>query len=213
MSIEVKPKILILSDSVALPRKIARGSVAWEETYIYALRENFLSYEVINVSIGGATIRDLRNQANYYKILQPDIVVLQCGIVDASPRAFGRIDLELIKKAHLFRFTKPFVSFLRKKRSHHYTSLKDFDRCLSELRAELNAPKFISLGIIPASTEYEKKMPGITKSIERYNQILKNNSLYLSTENIPRSGICEDHHHVNGLGQEYLFNLLKAELD
>ena len=93
-----KPKILFLTDSVSLPRRTEKGPVTWEDTYIYRLEQAYSEYVVISVAIGGATIKDLREQINYYAILQPSIVILQCGIVDSTPRAFGKIEMELIKK-------------------------------------------------------------------------------------------------------------------
>lgn len=204
-----RPKIILLTDSVALPRKFKEGVVQWEETYIYKLKTRFPDYEFINVSIGGASIKDLRKQVNYYKILEPQIVILHCGIVDAAPRAFGRIELELIKKAHLLRFSKPFVKFLRRYRGHHYAKADEFGSLLKQIKEALGAEKFITLGIIPASDDYEKIMPGIKHSIERYNQILQKTSTFLSTAEMPKAGICEDYHHINGIGQDYIFNLVK----
>ena len=202
---------LILTDSVALPREDAETT--WQDTYIYKLRKKFTNYHFINVSIGGASIKDLRNQVNYYKILSPELVVLQCGIVDASPRAFGRIEIQLIKKAHIYRFTKPCVRVLRKYRGHHYANLKEFSINLKELQMELKPKKFISLGILPASDEYEKKMPGISLSIQKYNEILRQNFTFLCTNNIPKEGITKDHHHINKIGQQFIFNLLSSEID
>jgi hypothetical protein len=208
----LKKKIaLILTDSVALPR--GNAGTTWEDTYIHKLREKHTNYHFINVSIGGASIKDLRKQVNYYKILSPDLVVLQCGIVDASPRAFGRIEIQLIKKLHIFRFTKPFVSFLRKYRGHHYANQKEFRKYLGELQTELKPKKFIALGIIPASDEYENKIPGVSKAIKQYNEILSQKSIFLSTENLSKKGITKDHHHINKIGQEHIFNLLNAEID
>lgn len=203
--------ILILTDSVALPREIAKTT--WEDTYIFKLKEHFKDYQIINVSIGGASIVDIKNQINYYKILKPKIVILQCGIVDAAPRAFGRVEIQIIKKTHLFRFTKPFVSILRKYRKHHYCDFKNFHLNLKYIKRELNATKFYSIGIIPASIPYEKKLPGVTKSIKKYNDILKKETFFLSTAKLPKNGILEDHHHINKIGLNYIYNLIIDNID
>ena len=200
-----KPKIVILSDSVALPRNTSNGSVQWEDTYIHKLRIGYHQYEVINISIGGASIKDLRNQVNYYKILKPEIVVLHCGIVDAAPRAFGRIEIELIKKMKLFRFTKPFVSFLRKYRAHHYASLRKFEKTLNEIKKEFAAQRFIGVGIVPSQPGYEKRLPGITDFIANYNEVLRSNTEYVSLEQMPLNGVLEDYHHINKIGQAFIY--------
>lgn len=207
-----KPVCLVMTDSVALPRKYSDGIVNWNETYPNKLKKTLVNYEVITLSIGGASIIDLRDQVNYYKILKPHIVILQCGIVDAAPRAFGRIEMEIIKKLRLFRFTKPFVSFLRKYRAHNYTSPRLFEIKLGELKKELNADIFFGLEILPAYWEYEKKIPGITQNITIYNNILKENSNLISLQDIPREGILKDYHHLNSIGQEFVFRRILESL-
>ena len=208
-----KPIFLIVTDSVALPRKFGSGVINWQESYIAKIKIHYSDFEVINVSIGGASIKDLRNQVNYYKILNPQVVLLQCGIVDASPRAFGRIEMEIIKKLKLFRLTKPFVSFLRKFRAHHYASPKEFEQKLIELKQALNAKRFLSLGIIPSCSSYESILPGVTKSIHKYNSILiKYADDYISLDEIPRDGVLNDHHHINAIGHQFIFEQLQKRL-
>lgn len=207
-----KPVCLIMTDSVALPRRFPGGMVKWKETYPFKLKEFLCDFEVISLSIGGASITDLRKQVNYYKILKPEIVILQCGIVDAAPRAFGRIEMDLIKKLKMFRITKPAVSFLRTYRAHHYTNPNLFEKKLRELKEELNAKDFFSLEIIPANKEYEKILFGITKNINIYNGILKRNSKIVPLHDIPRDGILYDHHHLNAIGQDFVFKRLKEIL-
>lgn len=207
-----KPIFLIITDSVALPRKYNAGIVVWSETYIAKIKIAYANFEVINVSIGGASIKDLRNQLNYYKNLEPAIVLLQCGIVDAAPRAFGRIEMDIIKKLRLFRLTKPFVAFLRKYRAHHYASKKEFETLLLILKNGLSPKQFFSLQILPSCEEYEKLLPGITKSIITYNAILKKHTHLIELSKIPREGILNDYHHMNAIGHQYVYEELQKEL-
>ncbi len=204
----MKDKIIILTDSVALPRKHNKGLVFWEQTYICRLKHLFQNYEVINLSIGGGSIKDIRNQINYYKVLNPKCVIMHCGIVDAAPRAFGRIEMDVIKKMKIFRFTKPFVSFLRKYRSHHYANPTEFKKLFLEIKKEFDAPNFLAIGIVPSCEAYEKQLPNVTNSIDTYNLILSENSFFISLEDMPREGILEDHHHINELGQDFIFQKL-----
>lgn len=208
----MKEKIIILTDSVALPRKHSKGLVLWEQTYIYRLRQLLRDYEIINLSIGGGSIKDIRNQINYYKVLNPTCVIMQCGIVDAAPRAFGRIEMDLIKKMRLLRFTKPFVSLLRKYRSHHYANPIEFKKLLLEIKKEFNTPNFFTIGIVPSCEAYERQLPNVTNSIDTYNRILSENSFFISMEDMPRDGILEDYHHINELGQNFIFKKLFEHL-
>ena len=200
-----KRKVLILTDSVALPRK----PMNWEDTYCFKLKAKFKEIEFIQVSIGGASIIDLRNQLNYYYFLELDTVILQCGIVDAAPRAFSRTELEIIKKLHIYRFTKKLVKPFRKYRAIHYAKPNLFRKLLKEMVNKLDARRFYSIGIIPASQEYENKLPNIKKYIDIYNEILKSESSYIDIKNIPKQAILSDHHHINELGHNYIFENLE----
>ena len=134
---------------------------------------------------------------------------MQCGIVDASPRAFGRIEIEMIKKLKIFRITKPFVSILRKYRAHHYAYPHEFEQKLIELKKLLNPQIFISLSIIPSCDEYESVLPGVSKNIDIYNSIIeKHTDEYINLNNIPRNGILSDHHHINAIGHQFIFDLI-----
>lgn len=206
-------KILIITDSVSLPRKTNDGIVEWHETYVNRLKQELLDYEFITVAIGGATIRDLRKQLNYYKILKPEILILQCGIVDCAPRAYGKIEMEIIRKIKLYRFTKLFLPYLRKKRAHTYTSLKLFKKTLIEMKNIVNADSFYSLSILPSNPDYEKLLPGISKNINDYNEVLFSNTNFIDLSNIPKEGILKDHHHINAIGHEFIFNTILRKLN
>lgn len=209
-----RPIILIMTDSVSLPRRYPPNQeVRWNKIYVNLLRKEFSEFEFVHVAFGGATIGDLRSQVNYYRILKPNIVIIQCGIVDCTPRAFGRIELELIKKFHLFRFTKLLVKPLRKYRKHQYTKKRKFEGILVELKKILKAEHFISIGIIPGCHDYDLKAPGISERIEQYNAILKKHSVFIDLSKIPREGLLEDHHHINEIGHNHIFTQLRQKLD
>lgn len=208
----IKPIVLFLTDSVALPRQTDEGPIHWNEIYIHRLRGAFQEYEIVNCSIGGGSIKDIRNQLNYYRILNPKIVVLHCGIVDAAPRAFGRLEMEIIKKLRLFRLTKPFVRPLRKYRQHHYTDIRTFRALVSEIRQELCAERFLGIGILPASEGYENILPGISKATALYNAALQDLTEFVNIEDIPPEFILPDFHHINAKGHEYLFTILTQML-
>jgi hypothetical protein len=208
----MKPKILILTDSVSLPRESENDLTTWEDSYVYRIRQHFSEYEVVNLSFGGATISDLRSQVNYYKVLNPTIVIFQSGVVDAAPRAFGKLEMEIIKKLRLFRFTKPFVKWLRKNRGINYTEITTFEKVLKEIIQVLNPKVFFAIGILPSCDAYESVAPGISRNIDLYNGVLKRNTHFIDMQNIPRNGILNDHHHINAVGQDYIFEKLVNQI-
>lgn len=207
-----KPKILVLSASSSLPRKTENRLIKWESIYINQLREAYPEFEIVYVTIGAATMKVMKNQTKYFKVLQPEIVIMIIGASDSAPRGFGKLEIEIIKKLRLFRLTKPFVNFLRKHRAHKYVSPKEYEKLLLEIRDDLNPKIFASIGIIPATDEYEKLAPGISKSIELYNSILKKNTHFVDVSGIPREGILKDHCHINEIGHDYIFSVLNPKM-
>ena len=200
----MKKTILIITDSVSLPRKTKRGYVKWEDTYYNKLKLEFPRYEFIYLAIGGATILDLCNQLNYYDILKPDVVILQCGIVDCCPRAFSQFEKQIIKKFKLSRLSKPFVKFLRKYRALKYVPLAKYEAALLEIKEKLNPSHFFSLSIIKAQKKYELTLKGISKNIRDYNNILKKHTKLIDLSSLPVEGILDDYHHINELGHDYI---------
>ena len=87
-------KILLLSDSIALPR-VRPEKVTFEETYPNLLRQK--GFKIHQVSIGGATSTTLLSQLHYHIHFSPDIVILQVGIVDCAPRFANKYEIFIIR--------------------------------------------------------------------------------------------------------------------
>lgn len=170
----MKKRLLILGDSLALPREKPEYC-AFEDTWPQLLKATG-EYEIHQVSIGGATISDLHRQLHYHKLFNPDIVVVQVGIVDCAPRFASRFEIELLKRIPfvgakiLNLLNDPRVRNLRKKK---FTDLRSFKGLSHKLETFfINAPVYF-LGIVPASLHYEEKLPYITENIEKYNAVFQ----------------------------------------
>jgi lysophospholipase L1-like esterase len=208
-------RILVLTDSVSLPRKYKDGSVSFESTYPYQLQKMYEGRAVFYFfQMGGATIKDLTKQINYCKCFKPDFLILQVGIVDCAPRAFSRLEMDLIKKWRLFRFAKPLTSYFRKYRNLCYTSKINFEKNLVKLFDVLQVRKIYGISILPSSNEYEKILPNVTKNIIEYNDILKRQTEYIDvSEALHKGGVIEDHHHMNEIGHKLVFNKIVEKLE
>lgn len=201
-----------MTDSLSLPRKHPDGEVRWEDIYVSLLRKELPEIEFIHVGLGGATIVDLYSQLNYYSFIQADLILLHCGIVDCTPRAFGRIELEIIKKLRLFRVFKPFVRLMRKYRGITYTPYRQFKKTLINLKKRFEDIPIWAIGILPGCEEYEQIVPRVSQNILKYNEILKSETYFIDNSTFPREGILSDYHHLNKTGQLILFQKLKSEL-
>ncbi|WP_346316647.1 SGNH/GDSL hydrolase family protein [Chitinophaga sp. YIM B06452] len=212
-------KIVILTDSLGLPRQVPEA-VDIEDTYIEKLRKKYKDLTIISLSIGGATISLMREQYfNYLKPINPDLVIIQAGIVDCAPRALKKWELALINSN---RLTKSIYSTLFKKHTHSlrkyrrvtYTPLQEFESIAKNFYLSLGE-KLAWVGIIPARNEYEQQLPGIAENINKYNDILRTllPSGLIDTCEMPAEGIMSDHHHINAIGHQFIFTKICDRID
>ena len=205
-------RILILSDSLALPRTKPE-LCSYEDTYPVLLKERF---EVHQVSIGAATSEILLKQVHYHLSFNPDIVIIQVGIVDCAPRFMTRKEIDAsyafgsLGKLLRWSLNKKWVRNLRKVT---YTSKTNFKIHLKSIRSKINSP-ILAIEIAPAPDVYEKILPGIRKNILDYNNILRETfDLTINTNEILNYGLMSDHHHINKKGHLLILSELKKAID
>lgn len=210
-------RIVIFSDSLALPRNIPEVTF-YEETYPFLLKKN---YDVFQCSIGGCVINDLLIQTFYYSQFKPDIVILQSGIVDCAPRAFSRLTYRFFEENRIGRVFKKILDAtistrcIRNHRQLSWTSISSFRNCLREFKDQFCESQIFALSIVPASKEYDKKVPGIRNKIEDYNRIIKEVYLsnYIDLSDIPSEGIMSDGHHLTNIGHQFVYEKIKEKID
>ncbi|MEO0551644.1 MAG: SGNH/GDSL hydrolase family protein [Bacteroidota bacterium] len=204
----MKKRLLVLSDSLALARSVPEEST-YENTWPALLQKHF---NVHQLSIGGGRIGDILSQASYHVSFNPDIVVLQCGIVDCAPRSLGYAELKILKLPPFRKIILPFfmknAKAIRKIRNMTYTPPKRFEKEIKAVKALFEHSEIYAIGILPASKNYEKKVPGIIKKSVEYNLILSNvfSTFFISMDNIPDNSIMSDNIHLNEAGQLYIYD-------
>lgn len=199
-------RIIVAGDSLGLPRphRINNYSVneydlavSYNETYPSIINKELLTYfkmnpfiEVINKSKRSQTIAGIYSE--FIDILffhQPDIIVLQIGIVDCWFRE------ELNGGQHVPR--KEYEEYLKKILSY----LQYRPRC-----------KLIIVGICPTSSKMQGRYPKINNEIKQYNKILKdkvdhksvfyvNMEKHVNLKNIHQY-LLQDDHHLNKKGNK-----------
>ncbi len=212
-----KQRILILSDSLALPRHTPEN-VLYEDTWVELLKSSVNNAVIHQLSIGGATIDKLWAQFFYHKNFRPDVCIIQCGIVDCSPRAFTEFEQYVINSNRITRKIGNIViprikSYLRKNRYLQLTSPSNYHSYFSRFKAE--GIKLMAIGIIPACEKYNKKVPGIAENVCTYNNILLEifGENFIDTSDIKEDMLMSDFHHLNNKGHEMLFNKIRLKLE
>ncbi len=206
-------KILLLTDSLSLPRSKPELCI-YEDTWPALLNPG---YKVHQVAIGGATITRLVEQITYHKQFNPEVVILQSGIVDCAPRALSKFEIELMNRfSFLKKNVEPYVHKrrvkIRKKRKITYTSLKEYIENLRIIQSSF--PKVFALGIVPSNDGFEKIIPGVSNNILLYNQALQDvfKDDLISLGSIPTSGVMSDYTHLNKEGHLYIHDLIEQKL-
>ena len=206
--------ILILSDSVALPRQEPEHT-NYTDTWPNLLKEN--GYTVFQCSIGGATLPDIRKQCFYYNpsCYKIDAVILQCGIVDCAPRFLRKYELAFFQR--LPKIGPKIIQLLnknwiRKLRGITYTSKLRFEKNIKSICNYFINNNIYFISIVPPNENYEVILNGITKNIKAYNDILFNHTNVIDINGIETFGVMPDHHHLNKEGHQFVCDKIIKQL-
>lgn len=206
-------KLLVFTDSLSLPRNTPE-ICTFDQTWPQILREN--NHEVCSVSIGGATIQELKKQLFYFKSESTyfDAVIIQSGIVDCAPRFVKKWELKVLQNI-------PFVGSLvlktlnstviRNVRNIAYTSPFDFAKNLNNFAESFTCP-VLFLEIVPVHPSYEIKLPGIGNRVNTYNALIQNQKNYISLQKLPVEGIMSDFHHLNAIGHKFIADKIQEKI-
>lgn len=205
-------RIVIFSDSLALPRRVPEITML-EDTYPYMLRSK---YDVFQCSIGGCLIRDLHEQTDYYCQYNPDIVIIQSGVVDCGPRAFSKFTYEFLCQTIIGKVIRRLIKYtitskrIRNWRRISWTSEKKYRAYLKKFKNEFPNSKVYAISILPVSENYEKTVPGMKKKTEIYNRILREEmeDRLIDVSGIPFNGIMSDGHHLTKQGHKYVYEMI-----
>jgi hypothetical protein len=176
----------VYGDSLGMPRSL--DGIHYTETYAElltsALRAQGLQVDLYNRSKGNIALDELKTLAindHRYFGNWPEIVVIQCGIVDCAPRPVsgrirrlvGRLPAHLRSKA---------ISFLHSNRARilnngfrwRVTEPQEFQTAYVELLRSVSGYDgwIYAVGIAPTTPEMEQHSPGLTSSILLYNEII-----------------------------------------
>ena len=227
----MKGRVLLIGDSMAMPR----NEVTFEQTWIYKLIIHFPDVLFVDKSRRGSTTLRLVQEGGGYKGVQsgadlleyykPDLVIIQLGIVDCSPRLVSKhaLSTKLINKCPAFvktffyRYKKKFC--VRKPENADISpgQFQNYYETYIKRAKEINS-KVLGFEIAPVGSAFVEKSPFILESIEKYNAILSNLEKYDNFKVISTFSqtncqeLLVDELHSNEKGHDIFFNKLKNEL-
>ena len=235
-------KITIVGNSVAMrirPPKEIPDNLNYGQILEKKLSETFPStiVHVENLSLHRALVQDVLDSIDTYLQSYPNYFIINLGIVDACCREIPLWYSNLINKNKHTLFSRSFLcplyyNFIKKNRKL-FVKLRGFrawensrgfktkyKKLLDSIIKETNS-KIITLSINPTTNRVELELPGSTKNITAYNNIIKEltiarNQKFLAFDNFITEKYCPDGIHFSLEGHELvavmLYKYLSQEL-
>ncbi|TGK30933.1 hypothetical protein EHQ12_10765 [Leptospira gomenensis] len=177
----MRKKVLLLTDSLGLPRMntpTIQDSDVWTYSVAERLKEKYSFYFQ---RIGGLHTRELvsHSQFGYLAGYSPDIIILQIGIVDCTPRSVSEKELKLfqflpdrisniihsyVKRNHIKLITKRRIKYV------HPDEFKDNLKRFKEI---FKYARVFAVAISLPNATLSKKNPFLSEAVGIYNGILK----------------------------------------
>lgn len=213
----IRRKALIITDSLGLPR-LTPEKLSGKYCWTHRIANEKSDYDIYLFSRGGFSSSELiKNIDIYFKSYEPDVIIIQLGIVDCAPRALGFNELKLISAIPILRTViKKIIDLYRKEivkfRKITYVNEMVFLSNLSLFKSKFPDSKIYAIKIAPATDGYEKNSPGITENINKYNEILDNTFTIIDPYKsiIASEILMSDHHHLNRKGHDLIYKEIKA---
>lgn len=186
-----KLRVVALADSLSMPRPEREGGtrVRWDETWPKRLEARLqargIEAEVINCGKRSRTALDLEVR-EHINFKEPDVVVLQVGIVDCAPRVFSQWEKKWLGSSFVPHRVRTWLTTYRSARrakltarnplAKVYTSPRAYRRALLQFK-ELLASRTPPIRVIVLPTlvhsALSTKSAGYASNASLYNGILQ----------------------------------------
>lgn len=182
-------KVVILADSLALPRQEGEGNIPYEATYPYLLDEGLRrrlgqhAPWIIERGMRSRTIEKvLEEWFELVQLREAEVVVIHVGIVDCAPRVFMPRERAVVERLRPARLRVRFLDFVHRhrrgiitKRRRVYVPLERFKALVEEAvrrgrEGRLRALIFVN--IIEPPQSMEERSPGFQRNVAEYNRVL-----------------------------------------
>ena len=226
-------RIVVLGDSLCLPRITEEETIEWEDTWPKILETHLRKLdkntEVINCGRRSRRITSILGTDFTEDILlkKPNYVIFQIGVVDAAPRIFSLREKALLnKKFFPWRLKQWLIAERKKQRSKIisknpmakvYTTPEEFKKSLYLFSEKLfnnylQNIKVVFIPILAHLDTMEEKSPGYSNNIELYNDILSQycqvkSHIFLSSTipfTLEKQLFCMDGYHLSKKGNYQL---------
>jgi lysophospholipase L1-like esterase len=183
-------KVVILADSLALPRQAGEGDIPYEATYPYLLDQSLRRQSnqrapwIIERGMRSRTIESVLDE--WFEMVElrgAEVVVVHVGIVDCAPRVFMPRERAFVERLRPARVRVRFLDFVHRHRrriiqmrGRVYVPAWKFKARVEEVvrRARASGVRsLVFINIIEPPSQMEERSPGFRRNVEDYNRILQ----------------------------------------
>ena len=218
-------RILIITDSVSMPRK----EVSYEETWIYLFKKKFRDFDVIDRPARGSTSMRLVQEGggglDLLELYMPDRIILQMGLAEWAPRLFKKNGFEqkFINTYLPAKIRDDYVKAVKKKRGRN----PEFTDVPPEVfrsnifnfaeRCRILNVKLVIFKLLRPTDIFLKKSPFVKQNIDRANKIFEEASAGFDNitlldpikPELDVNTLCLDELHVNSEGHKLYFKAVE----
>ena len=177
----MKSKILILTDSLGLPR-CQPEETEDEDVWVYKLMDDLADSHKFRLlrqrgMDSRMLIENIDSSLKAYKNI--DTVIVQVGIVDCYPRTISRETLRWLNKTPkwfqnaVHSIVKAHPEYFICRADNRFVKPNEYRKNLEKLKAALPNSEFLAIPIGPACSFYASKNSKVKASIEEYNAVLQ----------------------------------------
>lgn len=221
-------RILILGDSLVFPR--SRNKIKYEDTWSRILASN--GHEIFLRAKGGSNIihveKELDDLMSYFynssedSSPEFDLIILQAGIVDLSPRLFSPFFKNLFSKIPFF---SKYIFFLTRKKvlykyfGHRSVSEKRFKATLVRLKEKFSllSKRHLIIEVARPAHYLTQNVGDFSDVVDRYNfiyrDVFKDNFLEVYKNINISEVLLMDGHHLNHYGHKLIAQSVLNKLE
>ena len=221
-------RVLIIADSMAMPRPETR----YEDTWIYLVKKEFPHYDFLDrLERGGTSLRLVTEGGGGVDLLElyePNLVIIQFGFAEGAPRLFKKSSLEYFFLSRVLpaKLKPKYIQYVKKNRVRNpqITEITP-DRFKANIsnyfeRAEKIGSKVVVILILKATQLLISKSPFVEQNIKLYNDIYCEVAESFSNvrcvapfgEEVDVNEITVDEYHLDRRGHRMLFDRIKPVL-
>jgi len=223
--------ISVISDSISMPRFEDPGEkILLDQTWPVLLSKLFSNdVNIFNFSLRArdsfSLSKNLINES--VKLVDPQTIILQVGVVDCSPRMFSNFEKRIIFSRWFPKIFRQIIITKRKNKLKSYKKKNEYTTKITKIDFEENITSFIDnirninknvkiiiLPVIGDLNKLEKFRGGYIKNIKEYNEILdlksKNDVIYLTEifHDMDPNWFYNDWYHLSKIGHEKIAKII-----